>query len=118
MKWLVLLMLLPLVAADVRGAYRFLVNDERGQCAAFWPGDDFEYYELEPGWRDYEEGKLAHDFWNTTYWCEKIGYEYVGEITGPRHTRPINPWTKKAAAGAFAALGTLVVLKKSPWSKL
>ncbi len=103
-------LLLPLAAAEVRGAYRFVVNDEREKCAAFWPGDDWEYYELDEGWHDYEEGKVAHDFWNTTYWCERIGYTYIGEITGPRHERLVNPASKRFAAGLFSVFGTIAVV--------
>ena len=113
-KLLVLILLVPLVMAQ--GSYRFVVNDERAQCAAFWPGGDYDYYELESGWRDYESGKVAHDFWNLTHWCGELGYEDIGEITGERRTRLINPWTRQAFFGLAGLAGIVVVLKK--WDKL
>ena len=80
------------------------VNDETKECAGFWAGDEFTYYTLPAGWRDYydqsyiEEGQFSgkivtpygecnsFEIGNEEACCKELGYSFVSSNVGIRAT--------------------------------
>ncbi len=79
--------------------YYLAINYATKQCGEYWPGDEYVYHPLPPGWTTYEY-QYADDYWYVEtpagacqvskpavrnfaqLCCSQLGYKYVSDNVG------------------------------------
>jgi hypothetical protein len=91
------------IGYSVPAPQRLALNHETNECAMYWAGDEFTYYELPSGWKsyyiDYDSGFVETEIGSCNITprtenpgyeecCNQLGYTYIpgniGKKTGER----------------------------------
>jgi hypothetical protein len=96
--WVLLATLSAMAFVLAPAPYVFVLNHEQKQCAWFWPGDEYVYYEPPEPWQEAKpdsNGLIQTQFGscnlsevniynsqNVEACCQKLGYTYIGELKG------------------------------------
>ncbi len=125
-----ILALLAGTAAAAPAPWGIAVNQGAGECAGYWPGDEYVAYGLPEGWNQYmpsygkdgatvatESGSCTFEYGREEECCRQLGLRYVAKNIGSEEWVVVRdrdlgglPSGVKWAAAAAAALAACALL--------